>query len=414
MDSYILLATTICNMGGAQKYLQSKMIWLKANDWKVMVLYYQDGKKILSGFDTEQTHLVKELQYPNYYYNKSRQRRIVNSLFELVKNDVSKVNRVVIESTTIALASWGEPLAQMFKAKHLVFTLQERDIINNRSFADFVVFKFNRKEIAGVTKLAVQRIMSSCGYEIPLEQSYTLDACSSSPVENYEYPLADEIKNIHADYIIGSIGRLDKPYVTPTIESIIHYIRKDSTHRYVLLLIGDASKESGRRKAIEQMCQGISNLTLYITGYLSPIPTELIQICNVFLSSSGSAGVSYREGVPTISIDGKDLQPIGVVGYTTQNRLFRSTEPIRPVEEYLDEVLKQGMYPVKEPIPYPEPDYQSHLIFLENECINQDYYDVSKLCWNKEQRLQRWLMPIIGPRLYHTCISNIKTRFLKH
>lgn len=406
MKKYIFLATTICNLGGAQKYIQSKMLWLKEQGWIVEVVYYQDGKKILHGFDGNHTHLVSRLQYPIYWYKKTRIKIISQQLIRLLIEKNCSYEQLVIESTTIGISTWGELLANILGAKHIIYSLQENDVIKNRSVAEFLKFKHRRKELAGITVHSVYNMMHSFDYVIKPEQSYRLVARSTNPVEDYEYPLVEDIKKANYDYVIGSIGRLDKPFVLPTLKSVLEYVKNDDNNKYALLFIGGAFDEEIFKEQFMSLCAKINNVQCFITGFIYPIPSKLVRLCDMFISSSGSAGVSFNEGIPTVSIDGKDLQPIGVIGHTTSHWLFRSEEEIYPLSDYMDDVLKRKKYPRTEPKPQNVVDYEDHLRFIRDSTKEKEYYDVFKLQWNKEQYVPRFLMPLLGPGLY--CIIRAK------
>ena len=403
MKRYIILAATLQKMGGAQNYLQSKLRWLREQGWVADIIFYKEGPVMLP-YLKDCHYCVEELKHPTYYYNSRRREKICDKLLSIVCDNIYE--QTVIESTIVDLSTWGEILASKLNAKHFIFSLQETDIISNHSMADYIRFKYERRELAGITDASVGRMLASFGMTIPEEKSYKLLAYMQDVLEDYEHPLTGKIREMTFDYTIGSIGRLEKPFVMPTINAIIDYVKADSKHQYLLLLIGDAAKGCENRKQIEELCNTIPNITLLITGYLYPIPVELVRTCDVFFSSSGSAGVSVRCGVPTVSIDGKDFKPIGVVGYTTNSRLFRTTEPVRPIAEYLNETLKDKKYPKASFHPMPQPDYTNHMQFIEQSNNIVEYYDISKLKWNKEQRLQRMLMPILGPKVYHVLISD--------
>lgn len=402
MKKYIILGATISNMGGAEQYLCAKMAWLRTHGWSVSLFLYRKGR-IMMDVDMDNIHYLKELQYPSYYYSEKKQNKILRNLLDIVGS--IEDTKVVIESTIVSLSTWGESLSQLIGAKHIIYSLQEKDEVRNNSIIDFLKFKHQRRELAGITETSIARMFRSFGITIPKEKSYVLPAYYQDVLKNYEHPLTNKMKEMSYDYAIGSIGRLEKPFVLPTIKSVLEYVKRDLSHHYLLLLIGDTAEGCDRRKKIVDLCTGLSNLTLLITGYLYPIPIDLVQSCDIFFSSSGSAGVSTRCGVPTVSIDGRDLKPIGVVGYTTESRLFRTTEPVRPVEDYLDEILKEKKYPKTSFKSKSEPDYSSHLQFIEESSNTVVYYDRTRFSWNKGQGFQKFIVPLLGPIIYHKILK---------
>ena len=110
------------------------------------------------------------------------------------------------------------------------------------------------------------------------------------------------------------------------------------------------------------------------------MPKRLYQRADVFVGCAGSAHSAYKERVPSITIDANDYQGIGILGETTENRLYRnSKEPCMPVSELLFNVYntrverrlrRQTLKPIVE-----EVDFSRHLAIIEAEFDNE-YYPV--------------------------------------
>lgn len=398
MKKYVFITARISNMGGAENYLCCKKHWLEQNGWDVIVIHYRSGPVLLPWFDNGTIHM-ECIKYPVYYYNRRKAEIILRQL-ESVIND-KEYEEVVIESTIVDISTWGEGVASRIQAKHVLYSLQEENLIQNESIKEYMRFKCSRNEVRCINKKSAKFLLDSANIANIGPDAIVLSAYNVSPVADYGYDLCATIETKSKDYVIGSVGRLDKPYVIPMVKAIVDYVQKDTNHQYILLLIGGGDDRFGALDKIEKLCTGIGNLHLYTTGYIYPIPLKLFRLCNIMISSSGSANVCREQGIPTISMDALDGMPIGVVGYTTENRLYRENEPILPLSWYLDAVLKRKEYSITSPIPSKEPDYCRHLEFIENSSHVNSYYDMFKIKWDTKYWIQRILMPLIGPKLFH-------------
>lgn len=405
MKRYIFLTPSIQNMGGAELYVRSKMVWLRHNGWSVDVVYIK-GETIYIPEFKDCKYCISELKYPTFCYNKYRRKKILGNLINICHGS-STYEEIVIESTSVSISTWGELLSSEIHAKHLLYTLQEDNTISNDSLIKYLLFKYGRKELAGILPRSIYDMLHQVT-DVKINNDYFLSAKQGNPVEDIDHPFVELIKDSTYDYVIGSVCRLDKPCILPTYKEVLNYIICHPDKKFILLLIGDAPKETGITEYIKNEATKVPNLQLFITGYLYPVPLRLIRLCDVCYSTSGSAYLSAKVGVPTISIDGKDFLPIGIVNYTTKNRLFRDNEPIRPISEYFDEILIKHTYPITDAEPYPEVDYQDHLSFLSHSSLTKDYYDIHSLSWNSNQVIQKILMPIIGPYAYDKWISSMK------
>lgn len=404
MKRYIFITPTLQNMGGAQSYIRAKMRWLRENGWQVDVIFAIPGKAVIP--ELQKCSLCfQETKYPTFYYRARERKRIVNKLCSAVLD--KQYDEVIIESTVIENSTWGECIASKIGAKQLLYTLQEDNTTPNKSLQEYLLFKHSRKEMAGIVETSLYDCFSTF-HPITRDLSYCLKAYQFYPVEDYEYNLVDVISKEKHDFVIGSLCRLNKPCIRAIFDEVLSYIKEHSNYRFILLLIGDSPEGDDTRSYIEKMCSKVLNLKLYITGYLFPVPKKLLALVDAGYSTSGSVRIMANEGIPTVAVDGNDYKPIGVMGYDTDNSLFRESEPIIEIKKYFDRILFEKSIEKKSPKKPTQPDYSSHFEFLSNSAASKTYFNVSKLCWNKDQRLQRILMPILGPKAYHKIMSLIK------
>jgi len=152
------------------------------------------------------------------------------------------------------------------------------------------------------------------------------------------------------------------------------------------------------------------NISVIATGYLYPVPTKLLEQCDAFFTSAGSSWVCMRSGIPTITYDGNDNKPIGILGRTTQNTLFRGeTEPPGDFSILMDQILVERKYKKEAPnFSDGLPDFSDHMKALEETASEKEYYDVESIKpeTKTDYKLKRALA-IIGPENY------LKLGFLK-
>lgn len=397
MKSYIFLTPNIFNVGGAQIYLKYKSEWLIDKGYKVIIISSIKSKYMINGLEKYKDFVVEGLfNYPHWFYKRKR-KRIENILLNIIGD---KSDEMIIESTSITVAVWGEIIAKYYNAKHLVYSLQENNEVFNPEIFNFLKFKNIRRELAGINPQSIPRIFKYESNNGPYLRAYTLNI-----PEDYDYSLVNKIAK--ADYTIASIGRLEKPFVLPLIKEIISFAQMHDDKSFILLMIG-GSENKTTEKILKIMVKKTSNIKLYITGFIYPIPLKLLQIPNVFISSSGACSISSQQKKLTISIDARDHKPIGIIGITTNNRIFRDGEPEIELPVLLKAILidkKYQSFMINDGKPLSIVDYSDHFEFINKSDNKKEYYNFEMLVSMKKYK--RFIFNLIGyGRLRH--LSNYK------
>lgn len=398
MKKYIFITTHFGNLGGAQLYLSAKKEWLEKNGWVTDIICCKKENVIISNLKTC-NGVFPEIAYPTYYYRRKVCKSVLDRIYERIYD--AQCAEYIIESCVINQSTWGELLAERLQCKHIVFTLQENDSVPNRSMLEYLKFKHNRKELVGIDPSSLVTMFKNEGYDIDVEKSYSLVARAANPVSDYAHKMVDEIKSLRVDFVIGSVGRLEKPFVSYNLRKLAEYIKAKPEKRFAMVFIGGTSVPDAKAE-IEDICKGIANLSLFITGFIYPIPIDLLRLCDFCFATSGSVKPSWRAGIPTIAIDASDKEPIGVYGFDTYNDVYRTDEPARSIVEYIDEIILGSRYPKTKGEEIVEPTYEEHIEFINDSCPSLLYYDMNLLGWNKSQQMQKFGMLILGP-----------TRFMK-
>ena len=409
LKKYIIITPCVTNMGGAQMYIRNKYTYMQKKGWDVDIITAQKGHIYISDLQ-KFNFVIPELNFNVYLYPKSKREKILRTITERIITH--PYDEIIIESTCGSESTWAEVLAKKIGAKHLFYNLQEQDSYQSKNMQDFLCFKYDRRELAGINAKSLYNFFLPF-HPISEEQSYYLLAYCNNVEEDISSPLLDKIDTSKYNHIIGCLTRLDKPFVESALNDFISYVNTNSEKKYLLLLIGGAPEESSYVQNIQNMFKAIHNVDLIITGYIFPVPIKLLDICNAFFTSAGSARVCMRSGIPTISYDANDYRPIGILGRTTNNSLMRAeNEPIQDFSKLMDDILERNIY-AKEPrtnIPN-EPDFSSHDEFLASMSKENAYYNFDRVPLDHSERKLSMALRLIGAENYAK-LGVIKKRLL--
>ncbi len=384
---------SIVKVGGAEIYLRNKCNYLKEKGWQVYIFSYDRGKVLISDLREFEACIIRKLSFSPMVFSCRERQRVLDKIGQMVA--ARSDDEIVVESNNFLITLWAELLTERLGARHLVYELQEDSFIHSPGLLDFLKFKYERREFAGITANSLVNFFSPY-FEVPESNRYFLRAYCSNSIEDTDTDLALPL----ADVTIGSLGRIEKSFVRSAVEGMGRFIGRHPELKFNVVFIGGERNGHHREKAIRQSLGKYPNVNVYITGLLFPIPAKLLYSVDVFLSSAGSAFATANLGIPTISYDANDLQPIGILRHTTQNSIFRgSGEPPVSAEELLSEVLIQKKYPKDiHSIPDVHPDFSSHMDFVSQMSPKWEYYDFKNYVYSRKERLMRLLVQCFG---YH-------------
>ena len=394
MKKYIFMTHSIVKVGGAEIYLRNKCNYLKEKGWQVYIFSYDRGKVLISDLQEFEPCIIRKLSFSPIAFSWRERQRVLDKLSQMVA--VHGDDEIVVESNNFLITLWAELLAERLGARHLVYELQEDSSIHSPGLLDFLKFKYGRREFAGITANSLVNFFLPY-FEVPESNRYFLRAYCSNSIEDVD---TDLVSLPPADVTIGSLGRIEKPFVRSAVEGMGRFIERHPDLKFNVVFIGGERSGHHREKEIRESLGKYPNVRVYITGLLFPIPAKLLYSVDVFLSSAGSAFATANLGIPTISYDANDLQPIGILQHTTQNAIFRGPgEPPASAEELLSEVLVQKKYPKNiHPIPDVRPDFSSHMDFVSQMSPKREYYDFKNYTYSRKEKLKRLLILCFG---YH-------------
>lgn len=412
MRKYVFIVPSIANMGGAQMYIRNKVLWLRQHGWEVDVIVSQGGVAKLSELQ-EFNYAVPESAFDIYNYSDRRKKRVIDRFVQKIAS--TRTEDTVIESTCTSESTWAEAVASRIGAKHISFLLQEYNALSNTGTRNFFLFKHKRKELFGITNTSLSAMFETF-HPIAKEESYRLPAYCNNVEADVDSPYIKQSKDAVCDYRIGLLSRLEKSFVIPAIKDLCQFAKNHHDKKFLLLLMGNAPKGSGVLSQIQDyISEQTTNVFVIATGYIYPVPTKLLEECDAFFTSAGSSWACMRSGVPTITYDGNDNRPIGILGRTTNNTLFRGeNEPPQDFSKLMDEILIEKKYP-KEGPNYRQglPDFSDHMKALEETAPEKEYFDVESIKPETRTDIKlKWALSIIGPENYLR-LGSLKEKWTK-
>lgn len=224
-----------------------------------------------------------------------------------------------------------------------------------------------------------------------------------SPVEDVPFPQARQLDE--GAFTMLSLGRLDKPYIMPMVESIVRFVDSHPEEGFNMIFIGGAP-HARYLKGLSKIFDKSPNVKVIVTGPMYPIPRDAMRMADVMLGDSNSLKVARQEGVPPLAVDSLDFKGIGIYGETTESLLYRSIDE-QPIEiesllewVYMEReqrrVLRRGFKPF-----VMERDYSRHERWLKT---------IGEECWpgiatldpqTRVERLMRVVMALGGERLLY-------------
>lgn len=408
-NKYVFLSYGIGGVGGGQNYLKNRCELYKEQGYKVYLAYTLYDPKCDS-FLFDAVKRIQAIGQPINIFGKCYINRVINQLINLINYNVGDC--VIIESNNMYMAFWGEMLAKSCGGKHFYYILGENDIINNNSENSFFSFKLDRSEIAGIHQDTIKKFFSKFRI-IENSDSYHINATAQISFMDYRVPRLENLP--FCEYCIGLLSRLDKPFVLPTLIDLKAFFNNHRDKRFNLIIVGDGNENIVHK--IKQLYNDINNVNLIFTGALEPLPTIYPELCDVCIGTSGCAWMTHKYGRITISIDGEDFKPIGILGHTTDNRLFRSEEPIVELKIILNQILFEKKYSISHsPIQTEtlrEETHKQHHEYILNSSKEKQYFDLSDnvnlVASTKGFKfiVKRSLEKLIGSHIYYKIIGKL-------
>jgi hypothetical protein len=357
-------------MGGEEMYTRNKIISAREHGYFPIVFHSGIGDKIyIEDLKPFEKNAFSEFRYEPSVVPKWKKNKLLSRICKLL---VDYDGECIVESHEILVAEWGELIAKRLNARHISYMLLEHNTLMNKSLYDFFKFKYDRRELVGIVNSTIPDMFSNFNKNVI---GYSLPAYCQNVLE--QIPCPKEYKINDVDYVIGSIGRTNKRYVQPMIDSIIKFTSNHPDERFGILYIG-GSMDKYSEKLVKERLSSITNAELIFTGMLFPLSVEMIKQMDVCIATAGSCSTSENCGIPTISIDGNDSKAIGIFERTTSHSLFRDkSEPKIEIENLLEDILIEKKYPKQDKLVMMTVNFDSHWEYIKNMERTKVYYDIN-------------------------------------
>ena len=395
MKLYIFLTNTLSGVGGGQLYLADKATRLEEDGWKVRIIYYRKGEIVIPALKKFKDGLLPELSYSFPATPLRLRRRTASFILGYDTDSVGELETyesIVIESFNYQTALWGEYVARVCRGVHLFYLLTELWKESTPQQRDFLRFKMHDRLLYAITVESIPPLLPETDGS---DTQLTALGCGVNPPDA-SIP-GEWLDGFDRDrFTILVVSRLEKQYIPAVLKSITEFCQAHSDKKFNMILIGDGAAPDSIHRIRKHIVSKVSNLSLYTSGFLYPIPAVVFEYSDVALESAGSARVTADNGVTTISIDANDCKGIGIFRETTQNRIFRDpAEPPVELTELLETIYRRPRKTFEEKrksIAAPSKNdnelYQHHLSIISSAIHRHDksqkYYELDCL------KLQGW------------------------
>lgn len=411
---YVMMFGIANIVAGGPIYDANKIRFLESKGWKVVVFPIDSGKVYILDLAKYNGESYDFVRYCPFLFTG----RQIESFLNGMVSRIPKARRIVIETGTDYTALWGELLAEKIGAKHIVFLLDEKNENINRYSAPFYEFKLKRNELASISEKSLNHIFSPF-MKIDDPTRHVLKAWCSNSVRDIPTGLTKKLPK--TDFLIGSIGRLDKGYVKDIVDSICVVADTINDKLFGIVLIG-GTNDTEVVKRIEGQIARHANVKLFVTGYIWPIPSSIFKSFDLFISAAGSARISADMNVTTIRLDVISYKPLGFIADPTNNVLVKCTHG-ENLTDYIYQALIDKNTPEILNRQSPEclwkticNDFENHLSFIERANNSREYYPV-RTVWDHKiiRAIEKALLAVIPfqnviklQKIYGKAIKRVK------
>lgn len=373
---YIFLNRRISGIDGSIQYIYNKSGYLKSKGYEVLVFSVDTGRILVKDFEKYRRYIIPDMRFCPSLFRNSERKKILSKALSMLSE--YKDSKVVIESTSPVSAVWGEMMARELHCKHVYFHLMEKTELR-QDFRKFCRFKYDREELAGITDRTVRLLLADDSVEPRMISAYCNNVFSDR-----EDSFSDKLDK-EADYTIGSIGRLEKPYVPSVVDELVRFFKNHEDLRFNFILIGGDGNGKAAQRFCEKVC-GCNNVRFLITDYLYPIPLGLINNIDIFVSTAGSASATYCLGKPTIKVHPITGASVGIIGcdFKLKEKSMYESSDLFTIEDCIERIIKNKAKIFYEKImddsfnEVMDKEFERQLNIALSDNI-PDYYDSKKL-----------------------------------
>lgn len=367
-------------MGGGHIFTRNLCIVVSKLGWDPIVIHSSKKKTEIVELRRFDNNRIIEIGMPPSYYTAKERKKIINDIIQII--DPHNCEEFFVQSNGVRYSYWGELIAARLNCKHFVFLLENYYSLND-DYYDFYKFKLYRGELAAIKKNYLQQLFGQFLTVSENEDKFYKAFCTNS-VEDIPYDSSVDFAQY--DIVLGNIGRSSKPYVQHLGYELALFAETHRDKRILFLIVGGEQGTVEEAK-IKKSLSNKSNIDIYSTGFLFPIPSKLLSHIDVSIASGGCIRISLEAGLITIAYKDNVYVPYGVCGYD----LKPGPLPERPEIQYklsslLDDILYGDFCERHTFTPYITPaNYKASWQLLEEnvkemlEPAEPAYYDSTKV-----------------------------------
>lgn len=396
--TYVFICDIAGYISGAPIYYRNKALFLEEEGWNVAILANRKGRVYIDGLEDFAAGFFPFLRDDPASLPKEVTAEHVDQLARTIKCVPDMP--VIVETGTDWTSYWGELLAERLRGRHIVLFLDE----DNQRVSKRIVyfdFKYRRGEMACITKQTMIRMFEGYRNLSPSEAIDFKAFCTNS-IQDFENCFSKNLDR--AEFNIGSIGRLDKPYIPSLISDMRTFANRNPDLQIQVVFFGGASLDVEEK--IKRELATCKNINTVVSGYMWPFPKSALESMDVFASAAGSKRLSYSLGIPTVAMDVLGRGAIGFMGdeVVDDDSLYRDVSNKNPSETFLyfEEVLRGNVKSADLSLDLDSQwvefcnEYQSQLNKALNCESELDYFDVLSLPVSFKSRIRVFLYLILG------------------
>ncbi len=399
------IANIIC---GGYIYYRNKKKYMEEQGWQVVVFPCNKGDIYIEDFKYLKGHEYPFLAtYPCAYSSRQRRR-----LLELLVESLPEYSGTpIVETGTDFTNYWGELLSERIHAKHFILFLDENNANVTVKELQFYSFKYKRGELACITDEAMYKLFRG---NLPGPKPYSLMAKCSNSVDEIRSDIISKIPN--ADFVIGSVGRLEKDFVKSVVSECAEFAQSMPNQKVALVFFGNGDETL--KQTIFQKLSPLKNMTVYITGYLYPLPVKALKKCNVFVSGAGSAAATAYLGFTTISVDVYTGKPSGIEVDAACHQIGMKDQ-FDSIHDFLTYIHEGGklpaikIYELSDIWQTVSESFDKHLEFVEQSTFEESYFPTGSMGLTPRNFLRKTVRTFLGLKGYDYVVDIKKMLFFK-
>ena len=401
--NYVILVNYLHSIGGAQKYVLRKAIYMKNKGYKVFFITSKDSPILLNGLKNFERLQIPEINIPTYLLKESVLKRRLQIIHSFISDNCK--GEIILECTSLPNGTWAELVVQKFGARSFIYEIGAAKPIKEELLAHFAAFKLKRGEL-----IACSQGLFAKMFELwPNLYSESENIYINIPIGTGKRINRDTNTLSHKLIRILSISRLGKPYLEYLIEEIKEYAVVNHEEQIELTVL--LNKLKGRQyHVLEKKSSEIpDNLRISFRGPEIPLPPTIFSDYDIFVGMGTAALEASSFGLPSIIAATDKRVSYGFLGLDTfdfgnngektcsiKDALTRYVE-----DRYLSKVLPEKTYE------YICSEHSEEKVMKKFDSVLQEilnsqseYFNFCTNGLGKNARIRKCLLAFLGVRGY--------------